>query len=1064
MTMQDTVADVAALADAAADLERFRQALAALPDVGDVYADEPAEVARLLAQAPPPALRAAAGARATRYIEAVRAAPAGWLSAQNLLASFPLSSAEGVALLRLSEALLRAPDAETQTWLIAEKLAAFRQAANAGDGLVQRVLSAALRIAGHASGEAGLQAAASEPSLRAWLSRTALRPLVIDGIRRFGEQFVFARSLPEAIARSARRPDAREVYAYDMLGEGARSSDDARRGFDAYASAIAALRGAGRGSLDHLGAARPGDRPCGGTAGSWPLRDGISVKLSAIHPRFSTTQLDRVHDELYPRLLELARAAAAADINFTIDAEESERLVLLVALVERLMAEPSLAGWDGLGLALQSYLPRAGAALDRLLARSLALARPLVVRLVKGAYWDGEIKRAQELGLERFAVFTRRWATDLAYVVLADKLLASEAPVTAQFATHNALTAATVVELARRHPGRNFEFQRLHGMGEALFAALLAEEPNARVRVYAPVGVYRDLLAYLVRRLLENGANSSFVHQISDPSLPPASLVADPFECARRALEQGGKLPALATGARMFADRANSRGIDLQQPATLLRYLSPPSPPGGGEGAAVRNPARREQVVGRVREADAEAARRAVGAAAAAYPAWEALPVRQRVAHLEAAADALEGEHDRFLWLLVQEAGKTLHDAHLEVREAVDFLRYYAQQARALAPELALPGPVGESNRLRLAGRGVFVCISPWNFPLAIFIGQVAAALAAGNTVVAKSAEQTPLVAQRAVALLHAAGVPAGALQFVPGRGETVGAALTSDARVAGVAFTGSTATARAINRALAARDAPLAVLIAETGGQNAMIVDSSALPEQVTDAVIASAFRSAGQRCSALRVLLLQEEVADAMLAMIAGAMRELRIGDPADPRTDVGPLIDGEQLAALVAHRDWLRAGARRIHECELPPGLAERGHYFAPIAYEIPSLEVLTQEHFGPILHVLRFAKSRFDSVLDGINATGYGLTCGLHTRLDARVAQVAARVRAGNLYVNRNMIGAVVGVQPFGGEGLSGTGPKAGGPHYLLRFVSERTVTINTAAAGGNVELAAGLAAG
>ncbi len=1045
MTMQDTVADVAAPGDATDDLERYRQALAALPDLGDLTADEPAQVARLLAQAPPPALRAAAGERAARYIEAVRAAPAGWLSAQNLLASFPLSSAEGVALLRLSEALLRAPDAETQTWLIAEKLAAFRQAANAGDGLVQRVLAAALRIAGHASGDAGLQAASSEPSLRAWLSRSALRPLVIDGIRRFGEQFVFARSLPEAIARSARRADAREAYAFDMLGEGARSAEDAQRGFDAYADAIAALKVAGG-------------------AGPWPLRDGISVKLSAIHPRFATSQIDRVQDELYPRLLGLARAAAAAGINFTIDAEESERLVLLLALLERLMAEPSLAGWDGLGLALQSYLPRAEAALERLLARSLALQRPLVVRLVKGAYWDGEIKRAQELGLERFPVFTRRWATDIAYVVLADKLLASDAPVTAQFATHNALTAATVVELARRHPHRNFEFQRLHGMGEALYAALLADEPNMRVRVYAPVGAYRDLLAYLVRRLLENGANSSFVHQISDPSLPPATLVEDPFERARRALAQGGKLPALATAAQMFADRANSRGIDLQQPATLLHCLSLPPPPCAGEGAAVRNPARRDQVVGRVREADTEAARRAVGAALAAYPAWEARPMRERAAHLDAAAEALQGEHDRLLSLLVHEAGKTLHDAHLEVREAIDFLRYYAQQARALAPEVALPGPVGESNRLRLAGRGVFVCISPWNFPLAIFIGQVAAALVAGNTVVAKPAEQTPLVAQRAVELLHAAGVPAEALRFVPGRGETVGAALTSDPRVAGVAFTGSTATARAINRALAAREAPIAVLIAETGGQNAMIVDSSALPEQVTDAVIASAFRSAGQRCSALRVLLLQEEVADAMLAMIAGAMRELRIGDPADPRTDVGPLIDGEQLAALAAHRDWLRTHARCIHECELPPELAARGHYFVPIAYEVPSLAMLRDEHFGPILHVLRFDKSRFDSLLEAINATGYGLTCGLHTRLDARVTQVAARVRAGNLYVNRNMIGAVVGVQPFGGEGLSGTGPKAGGPHYLLRFMTERTLTINTAAAGGNVELAAGLDAG
>jgi RHH-type proline utilization regulon transcriptional repressor/proline dehydrogenase/delta 1-pyrroline-5-carboxylate dehydrogenase len=1041
MKMQDPgTLDAAPPGARDAGLDAYRQALAALPDLGDPCADERTAIEHLLAQAPRNDARAAGAARALRYIGAVRGAEASWLSAQNLLASFPLASAEGVALLRLAEALLRAPDAETQTWLIAEKLAAFKDAQAAGDGLVQRVLSTALRIAGHTSSDADLNAGSSASSLRAWLSRTALRPLVIDGIRRFGEQFVFAADLPGAIARAARRPDARESYSFDMLGEGARTGADARRNFDAYADAIAALARAGR-------------------PGPWQARDGISVKLSAIHPRFETLQLDRVHAELYPSLLELARAAAAADLNFTIDAEESERLVVQIALLDRLMAEPSLSGWEGLGLALQAYMPRALATLDHLLARSRELNRPLAVRVVKGAYWDAEIKRAQELGLPGFPVHTRKWATDMAYVALAARLLATDAPVYPQFATHNALTVGTLVELSKQHPQRRFEFQRLHGMGAPLHAALLAEERHAQVRVYAPVGAFRDLLAYLVRRLLENGANTSFVHQISDAAVAPAMLVDDPFDQARRALAEGARLPALPTGAQLFADRANSRGLDVQQPATLLRCLTVAPPGAADDGTPVRNPARLTEIVGRVRELDAESARHRVAAAVAAFPDWDARGMQQRAERLDAAAARFEADHDALVALLQREAGKTLLDAHLEVREAVDFLRYYAQQARALDGDTALPGPAGESNRLRVAGRGVFVCISPWNFPLAIFIGQVAAALVTGNSVIAKPAEQTPLVAQRAVQLLHAAGVPDDVLQFVPGRGETVGAALTSDPRITGVAFTGSTATARAINRALAARDAPIGVLIAETGGQNAMIVDSTALPEQVTDAVVASAFRSCGQRCSALRVLLLQEEIADSMLEMIAGAMRELRIGDPADPRTDVGPVIDAERLAALTAHRDWLRAHSRRIHECELPPGLAEQGHFFAPVAYEIVSLDVLTREHFGPILHVVRFDKNRLDAVLDAINATGYGLTCGLHTRLDARVEQVAARVRAGNLYVNRNMIGAVVGVQPFGGEGLSGTGPKAGGPHYLLRFVTERTVTVNTTAAGGNVELLA-----
>ena len=1032
----------------------FLAALERLPNLDGPAADERRQVERLLKEAPDGATRSAAHARALQYIAAVRSADAGWLSAQNLLASFPLASPEGIALLRLAEALLRAPDAETQTWLIAEKLAAFRAAQSSdSEGLVQRVLSTALRIAGHTASDAEMQAGSDASAVRAWLARTTLRPLVIEGIRRFGEQFVFAGTLPAAITRAARRPDARESYSFDMLGEGVRTTADARRNLDSYAAAIRAL-----------------NKPRSGS--QWFERDGISVKLSAIHPRFETAQIDRVERELYPQLLELAVLAREADINFAIDAEESERLELQIALVERLMREPGLADWAGLGLAVQAYLPRAGNAIDHLLSCGKELGRPLAVRLVKGAYWDAEIKRAQEQGLDGFPVFTRKWASDVAYAVFARRLLAAGSLVYSQFATHNALTAATIVEIARQYPHSRYEFQRLHGMGAPLFAAVLADQSDARVRVYAPVGEFRDLLAYLVRRLLENGANSSFVHQISDKSVPAESLIEDPFALAESAVAGPSPVTLLRTGAALFDERPNSRGIDLQEPTTLaaltrrVGQLKPVAavPLISGvtcarAAAVVQNPARRADKAGTVVEATPAEAAAAVAAAVSAQRRWDAQPVGQRAALLNRCADAFEAAHDDLVARLVQEAGKTLLDAHLEVREAVDFMRYYAAQATSLFSPQHLPGPVGESNRLQLAGRGVFVCISPWNFPLAIFAGQVAAALVAGNAVIAKPAEQTPLIAFDAIGLMHDAGLARDVLQFVPGRGETVGAALTSDARVAGVAFTGSTATARAINRALAARDAPIGVLIAETGGQNAMIVDSTALPEQVSDAVIASAFRSCGQRCSALRVLFVQSEIADSMLEMIGGAMRELRIGDPADPRSDVGPVIDAEQLAALKRQRDWLRTNAKRVHECELPAGLD--GFFFAPIAYEITSISQLSEEHFGPILHVVRFDKLKLDEVIEQINGTGYGLTCGLHTRLDARVDQVVSRVRAGNLYVNRNMIGAVVGVQPFGGEGLSGTGPKAGGPHYLPRFCSERTLTINTAAAGGNVELAAGL---
>ena len=659
---------------------------------------------------------------------------------------------------------------------------------------------------------------------------------------------------------------------------------------------------------------------------------------------------------------------------------------------------------------------------------------------------------------------------------MARRLLSHSAPVYPQFATHNALTVASIIEFASEQTGksgnRRYEFQRLHGMGDPLYDAMLADQAHARVRVYAPVGEFRDLLAYLVRRLLENGANTSFVHQITDRTVPSELLVNDVYEQAHGYLVSSQSSSALPTGRQLFAGRRNSRGIDLQYAPTLLGMTEAVmragpiaatpligDSTGRSQSKDVRNPARLDDSVGSVAEATADDAIQAVDAASASMRDWDAMGVDSRAAIIDLVADAWEVAHDELAALIVREAGRTMLDAHLEVREAIDFCRYYAALARTQMKLEPLPGPAGESNELRLTARGVFVCISPWNFPLAIFGGQIAAALVAGNSVVAKPAEQTPLIAFRAVQLMHDAGVPRQALQLVLGRGETVGRALTSDPRIAGVAFTGSIATARAINHALAARDSPIGVLIAETGGQNAMIVDSTALPEQVTDAVVSSAFRSCGQRCSALRVLFVQRDVADAMTTMIAGAMRELIVGDPADPRTDVGPVIDAEQLALLQQHRDWLRVHGRRIYECELRSGL--NGYYFAPVAYEIDAIGDLKSENFGPILHVIRYGKHDLDKVIDAINTTGYGLTMGLHTRLDARVEHVTQRAQVGNLYVNRNIIGAVVGSQPFGGEGLSGTGPKAGGPRYLQRFCAERAVTINTAAAGGNVELTAGL---
>ena len=772
---------------------------------------------------------------------------------------------------------------------------------------------------------------------------------------------------------------------------------------------------------------------------------GISIKLSALHPRYEYAQRERVLVELTPKVQALAERARAGNIGVTLDAEEADRLDLSLDIFEQVFTSAALQDWEGFGLAIQAYQKRAPFVVDWLAALARSQRRRIMARLVKGAYWDTEVKRSQVQGLEGYPVYTRKANTDVSYLACAARMIAARDAFYPQFATHNAHTVATILE--RMPQGQPFEFQRLHGMGEDLYDQVVAA--GHACRVYAPVGSHEDLLPYLVRRLLENGANTSFVNRIADDSVPVESVVADPVPIVE---SQGPAAnPKIPLPVALYGDRKNSSGFafaDEAVSAPILMRIAELAKQPLGEATAV--------IDGReVRGAGASLAGEALTVAGkAVIPA-----AKVRAETLERAADILESQREELMALMAREAGKTLPDALGEVREAADFCRYYAMLARRhFAGDEELTGPTGESNRLQLVGRGPFVCVSPWNFPLAIFVGQVAAAFAAGNAVVAKPAEQTPLVAHRAVKILHEAGVPPGALAFLPGAGETVGAALVADERTMGVAFTGSTATARAINRALAARDGPIVPFIAETGGLNAMLVDSSALPEQVVADVIASAFNSAGQRCSALRVLCLQKEIAPRVIELLQGAVAELVVGDPGKLSTDVGPVIDAEALAMLEAHAAKMDATAKLLCKAAVPAAL-ERGLFFAPRAYEIASLDAIDREVFGPILHVVRFESSGLEPLVDAINAKGYGLTMGIHSRIEDTVDAVRRRACAGNLYVNRNMIGATVGVQPFGGEGLSGTGPKAGGPHYLFRFATERTFTVNTAAAGGNATLIA-----
>jgi RHH-type proline utilization regulon transcriptional repressor/proline dehydrogenase/delta 1-pyrroline-5-carboxylate dehydrogenase len=991
--------------------------------------------------------RARIADRALRLAREVRRRAGESFGAEAFLRRFGLSTPEGIVLMCLAEALLRIPDDATADALIRDKLSGTQwEAPDAGDGgLLLNAATWGLMLTGTLSAwreEAGDDAATVFRRLVARAGEPFVRGAIRQAMKIMAEQFIVGETIGSALERAAPREALGYRFSYDMLGEAARTAGDAERYFTAYAGAIDAI---GK-------AADP--------AAVTEARPGVSIKLSALHPRYEVAQAGRVFGELAPRLEALAEQAARAGIPVTVDAEESERLELSLELFERLARAPKLAGWDGLGLAVQAYQKRAIRVCDWLAALAGATGRRFMVRLVKGAYWDTEIKVAQVLGLDDYPVFTRKAATDVSYIACAQALLGAGARIYPQFATHNSHSVAAVLECAGER--RGFEFQKLQGMGDALYDALLPEI-GVPCRVYAPVGGHRDLLAYLVRRLLENGANSSFVHQVGDPDIPLERLVADPLDVAP---EPYTRHPRVPKPRYILPDRLNSRGVDLSDRSVLERLTwrisSDRTAARAASGPRVRviaEPADRRRIVGAVDEATEREVDAAVRGASVAWRAWDATPAVERARALERAAELLEARTDELVSLAVREAGKTLPDAVAEVREAADFCSYYAARGRDEfgAPQ-PLPGPTGEANRLEAGGRGVFACISPWNFPLAIFTGQVTAALMAGNAVVAKPAEQTPLIAQAAVALLHEAGIPRDALQLVAGAGETVGAPLVRHPLVAGVVFTGSYETARAINRALAERDGPIVPFIAETGGQNAMVVDSSALPEQVVADTLASAFQTAGQRCSAMRLLLLQEDGAPRILEMLAGALAELRVGDPAEPETDLGPVIDDDAKRMLEAHVARLRARGRLIAAAPLPASAAH-GSFVAPVAFEIPLAELPQREVFGPVLHVIRYRVDALGEVLDAIAATGYGLTLGIHSRIARFVDRVRSRVRVGNTYVNRNMIGAVVGVQPFGGEGLSGTGPKAGGPNYLARFAVERTLTVNTAAAGGNAALLA-----
>lgn len=990
---------------------------------------------------------------AESLITAVRNQREAKNSLDSFMTQYDLSNDEGIALMCLAEALLRIPDKATADAMIKDKIlsANWEQHKGKSESLFVNATTWGLML----TGKIYTWNQITQKNLRNAFHRLAakggepfIRKAANYAMKILGKQFVMGRTIAEAQKRAKTLEDAGCCYSYDMLGEAARTMADAEKYFTAYQQAIEAL---GKKSK-----------------GVGPIKaSGISVKLSALHPRYEFSHRDRVFQDLVPRLLVLAQLAAKYDIGLTIDAEEADRLDISLDIFETILRDPSLRDWQGLGLAVQSYQKRGFAVIEWLEELAKATNKRIMLRLIKGAYWDSEIKLTQELGLSSYPVFTRKSSTDVSFLACAKRIIAAGNCFYPQFATHNAYSVAAVLTMMGDR--RDFEFQCLHGMGQPLYNEVVAAEKyNIPCRIYAPVGSHQDLLPYLVRRLLENGANTSFVNRLADA--PLAELIADPIAKTKHLTDIPH--PRISLPRDLYRDRLNSVGIDLTHPHEVkelteklinaMQQTWQAYPLIAGEiversSNPVINPADSNQQIGTVVRANAEDAQQALTHAEHAFLKWQKTTADERGNCLERMADLIEAKRYELMALVVKDAGKTLPDAIAEYREAADFCRYYALKARELmgSPHL-FAGPTGEQNSMRLHGRGVIACISPWNFPLAIFVGQISAALATGNCVIAKPAEQTPLIAHYAVQLFYEAGIPKDVLQCLPGSGRVIGAHLLADQRVQGVLFTGSTETAQTIQQTLVSRGGPIVPFIAETGGQNSMIVDSSALPEQVVQDVLHSAFYSAGQRCSALRVLYVQRDIADKLINMLKGAMNELQLGDPGLLSTDIGPVINANAQQELLEHIENMRHTAHWVHQTPVPKHLAS-GTFVAPTAMEIDDISQLEREKFGPICHVIRYDLANLDKVIADINGTGYGLTMGIHSRIDERVNYIAERMRVGNIYVNRAMTGAVVGVQPFGGEGLSGTGPKAGGPHYLLRLCTERTLSIDTTAAGGNASL-------
>ena len=946
------------------------------------------------------------------------------------LEQYPLESDEGLALMTLAEALLRIPDSETRDQLIEEKIFAADWSRDGGGDMFLKAAGTGLSLAKKTLG-----------SFLGAIGRPVIRKSLEEAVRRIGRQFVIGEMIDKAIREGVDLESKGSRLSYDMLGEGARTFEDAERYYQSYLNAIRAIGEAGRGTPEK--------------------RSAMSVKLSALHPRYVWAQADSCVPSITEKLLRLCDIAAQYDMGLTIDAEESDRLELSLYIIDAVCAAAP-KNWDGLGLAVQAYDKRNFRLIDDVYKMAQRHGRRLQVRLVKGAYWDTEIKRAQMAGFANYSVYTRKVNTDISYLAAAQKLLSYRDYLYPMFATHNAQTVAAVMDLAG-DDRRGFEFQRLYGMGQGL-ADIMQDEGMAQMCVYAPVGSYDDLLPYLVRRMLENGANTSFVHQLRAES--DASALADDF-IARVKKREDHAHAHIPLPRYLYPDRINSTAPDFSTAKTrqdldskTIRLhgaqciIGGENPPRANAPIRIPLPASIGENGGEVWEVSLSAIETAFVVSRKGFGAWAKREVKDRSDILRRIADGIEKNRDELIGILRSEGGKTLADAIAEIREAADFCRYYALHAEKLFATQLLNGPTGETNNLSVTPRGIFVCISPWNFPLAIFTGQIVAALVTGNAVIAKPAEQTPVIAYMAIRIMHDAGVPRDVLHLILGDGK-IGASLVSYKNTAGVVFTGSTEIARTINKTLANKDGPIVPLIAETGGQNAMIVDSSALLETAIDDLILSAFGSAGQRCSALRVVYVQDDIADRFVELLKGAIVPLHVGDPRRFDTDIGPVIDEGALRNLQQHEAYLSGFARLIARADKPNGL--NGYYFAPVAYEIKSLSQLRGEVFGPVLHVIRYRAKDLDKVIDEINATGYGLTFGLHSRLSGRFEELAHRIQAGNIYINRSMTGAVVGVQPFGGMGLSGTGPKAGGPHYLARFVNERAVTVNITASGGNVNL-------